>query len=112
MFKSHNRKHDEASESKALVISTGPATELAGDSEGGLLSLFDKTIDELRHLVTCQICARPMYEPYTIVCGHTFCYSCLDTWFWNHKTNKTCPECRARVGDRPAPAYLVYTPKT
>ena len=109
MSRSQSRKMASAPESTTLVLSSRPVGGQSSDSAGALLAFFDKTIDELRHLITCQICARPMYEPYTILCGHTFCYSCLDTWFWNHKANKTCPECRACVRDQPAPAYLVIT---
>lgn len=77
------------------------------DASGGLLPILENTIKDLRDLVTCRVCVRPMYEPYTILCGHSFCYSCLAQWFWNHKANKTCPDCRASVKQQPAPAYLV-----
>ena len=77
------------------------------DSTGGLLQILENTVEDLRGLVSCRVCIRPMYEPYTISCGHTFCYSCLAQWFQNHKSNKTCPDCRASVKQQPAPAYLV-----
>lgn len=32
-------------------------------------------VDELRTHLVCGICIRPLYEPFTIACGHTFCYS-------------------------------------
>lgn len=72
----------------------------------GLLHSVDSSIDDLRALISCRVCVRPLYEPYTISCGHTFCYSCLSQWFAN-STKKTCPDCRTMVTQQPAPAYLV-----
>ncbi|MCJ1394751.1 hypothetical protein MMC18_007631 [Xylographa bjoerkii] len=86
---------------------SGNAIAPKTDSTGGLLQILEDTVDDLRGLVSCRVCVRPMYEPYTISCGHTFCYSCLAQWFQNHKSNKTCPDCRATVKQQPAPAYLV-----
>jgi len=31
--------------------------------------------DGLRSHLTCKICDRLLYQPYTISCGHTYCYS-------------------------------------
>ncbi|KAI9670368.1 MAG: hypothetical protein M1817_004411 [Caeruleum heppii] len=64
-------------------------------------------LESIRAKATCNICIRLLYEPYTLGCGHTFCYSCLCQWFDGKKMNKTCPECRSKVTERPAPAYLV-----
>ncbi|KAF2876507.1 hypothetical protein BDV95DRAFT_482556 [Massariosphaeria phaeospora] len=63
--------------------------------------------DGLRAHITCKICDRLLYQPYIISCGHTYCYSCLCTWFVNNKAHKTCPDCRAVVTQPPAPAYLI-----
>lgn len=62
--------------------------------------------DDLRNLVTCRICERLLYEPYTISCGHTYCYSCLCTWFGTSK-KKTCPGCRVVITQPPAPSYVI-----
>ncbi|KAK3080742.1 hypothetical protein LTS18_013596 [Coniosporium uncinatum] len=32
---------------------------------------------------------------------------CLCTWFMNNKSKKSCPDCRSRVRQQPAPAYLI-----
>jgi hypothetical protein len=32
-------------------------------------------VDDIRTLIQCGICIRPLYEPFTLACGHTFCYS-------------------------------------
>ncbi|KAL8643829.1 MAG: hypothetical protein Q9226_008094 [Calogaya cf. arnoldii] len=76
-------------------------------SHQGLTNILQKNLDELRNLVACRICIRPMYEPYTTQCGHTFCYSCLRQWFDRDQIKKTCPDCRAHVQNQPAPAFLV-----
>ncbi|WEW61280.1 E3 ubiquitin ligase [Emydomyces testavorans] len=35
---------------------------------------FQKDIEDLRNLIYCGVCVRPLYEPFTLGCGHTFCY--------------------------------------
>lgn len=63
-------------------------------------------IDAMRQLVTCKICDRLLYEPYSLSCGHTYCYSCLSQWLsGNHK--KTCPDCRAITTQQPTPSYII-----
>ena len=91
------------------------------------LKSWTETLDSFRNDLTCRICFKLLYEPYTNPCGHTFCYryevsshqrraslniySCLSQWFVNPsggaKFNKTCPDCRAAVLTQPAPAYLI-----
>ncbi|KAF1929753.1 uncharacterized protein M421DRAFT_419541 [Didymella exigua CBS 183.55] len=64
----------------------------------------------LRAHLTCKICDRLLYQPYTIACGHTYCYTCLCTWFLNCRSNKakcSCPDCRVDVKHMPAPAYVI-----
>ncbi|KAL8773114.1 MAG: hypothetical protein Q9209_001790 [Squamulea sp. 1 TL-2023] len=76
-------------------------------SQQDFTHILQKNLDDLRNLVACRICIRPMYEPYTTQCGHTFCYGCLRQWFDRDQTKKTCPDCRAHVLNQPAPAFLV-----
>lgn len=76
---------------------------------GGLLQTLESSLDDIRTLITCRVCVRPLFEPYTIECGHTFCYGCLVRWFERDQTKKSCPDCRADVLRQPAPAYLVRT---
>lgn len=75
--------------------------------QSGLLQTLEKSLDDLRAIVTCRICIRPLYEPYTIACGHTFCYGCLRQWFDRDPRRKTCPDCRTVVSREPAPSYLL-----
>ncbi|KAJ6108396.1 hypothetical protein N7523_009719 [Penicillium sp. IBT 18751x] len=73
----------------------------------GLVNTLQGHVDDIRSLIQCGICIRPLYEPYTLACGHTFCYSCLSSWFSGGRSKRTCPDCRAPVVTQPAPAYLV-----
>jgi len=52
-----------------------------------LLVAVDKDLD-------CQVCYNLMVEPITILCGHTFCRTCLIRSF-DH--SKLCPACRQYV---------------
>ncbi|KAF1949349.1 hypothetical protein CC80DRAFT_497523, partial [Byssothecium circinans] len=71
------------------------------------LKALRSEFDTLRSHLTCKICDRLLYQPFTIACGHTYCYSCLCTWFVNNKARKTCPDCRTVVNQPPAPAYVI-----
>ncbi|EOA80910.1 uncharacterized protein SETTUDRAFT_157881 [Exserohilum turcica Et28A] len=71
------------------------------------LKALKSEFDSLRNHLTCKICDRLLYQPYTISCGHTYCYTCLCTWFVSNKARKTCPDCRIVVKDLPAPAYVI-----
>ncbi|KAE8148560.1 hypothetical protein BDV25DRAFT_16104 [Aspergillus avenaceus] len=82
-------------------------TALLGNDASGLSQTLQGHVDDIRALLHCGICIRPLYEPFTLGCGHTFCYSCLTSWFAGGRSNKTCPDCRAPVKTQPAPAYLV-----
>ncbi|KAL2040065.1 hypothetical protein N7G274_006968 [Stereocaulon virgatum] len=77
------------------------------DGPAALLQTLETSMDDIRTLMTCRVCVRPLFEPYTIECGHTFCYGCLVKWFERDRTKKSCPDCRADVPRAPAPAYLV-----
>ena len=77
------------------------------DDPIGLLHTLETSLEEIRTLITCRVCVRPLFEPYTNECGHTFCYGCLVRWFERDQTQKSCPDCRAVVLRPPAPAYLV-----
>ncbi|KAH8428705.1 uncharacterized protein LDX57_006393 [Aspergillus melleus] len=88
------------------VIGTTAAAESAGDTSG-LSQTLQGHVDDIRSLIQCGICIRPLYEPFTLGCGHTFCYTCLTSWFGGGRSNKTCPDCRAPVKSEPSPAYLV-----
>lgn len=99
----------------AFKVGPSPQTSSSGQDQAGdmqdgstsLLRSLETNLEDLKTLVTCRVCIRLLYEPYTISCGHTFCYSCLRQWFDRDPTHKTCPDCRNEVVHAPAPAYLV-----
>lgn len=67
-------------------------------------------MEDMRSLTLCKICLRPFYEPFILGCGHSFCYSCLRSWFGapaDRKKNRNCPDCRTEVKAEPAPNYLL-----
>ncbi|KAF2098506.1 hypothetical protein NA57DRAFT_75747 [Rhizodiscina lignyota] len=64
-------------------------------------------LGNVRSTLQCKICTRLLFEPYTTSCGHTYCYSCLCTWFLSTTGRKTCPDCRAVILHSPAPAYII-----
>lgn len=52
----------------------------------------------MEHPNTCPICNdAPQDETKTFVCNHSFCQTCLVTWYTqcvNNDTTPTCPLCR------------------
>jgi len=42
---------------------------------------LDLDTSQLEDIISCEICALKMWNPYTLGCGHTFCQSCLEDWF-------------------------------
>ncbi|PKX93055.1 uncharacterized protein P174DRAFT_505087 [Aspergillus novofumigatus IBT 16806] len=88
-------------------VNSTNSTSGLGDGASGLVQTLQGHVDDIRSLLQCGICVKPLYEPFTIACGHTFCYTCLSSWFTSGRSNKTCPDCRAPVKTQPAPAYLI-----
>lgn len=89
------------------LMSNAVQVQKEKDDATGLLQTLESSLDDIRSLIVCRVCVRPLFEPYTIECGHTFCYGCLIQWFEKDRHQKTCPDCRASVIRQPAPAYLV-----
>lgn len=105
-----NSSMSESSKNETTRKSPSARPDQQKQGQDGSASLFkslETNLEDLRTLIICRICIRPLYEPYTISCGHTFCYSCLRQWFDRDRAQKTCPDCRAKVVKQPAPAYLV-----
>ncbi|KAA8576318.1 hypothetical protein MFRU_009g02080 [Monilinia fructicola] len=78
-----------------------------GEGDAQLAKRFREDLLGMRRSLTCSICDQLLYEPWTLQCGHTYCYSCLCQWFVPNRRKKTCPECRTAVKQIPAPAFLV-----
>ncbi|QSZ28641.1 hypothetical protein DSL72_003140 [Monilinia vaccinii-corymbosi] len=81
--------------------------EEPAESDAQLATRYREDLLGMRGSLTCSICDQLLYEPWTLQCGHTYCYSCLCQWFIPNKRKKTCPECRTAVKQIPAPAFLV-----
>ncbi|OQO13134.1 hypothetical protein B0A48_02598 [Cryoendolithus antarcticus] len=70
------------------------------------LRKLEPDLEAMRQLITCKMCYRFLTEPYSLACGHTYCYICLDAWLVTQK-KQTCPDCRAVVGFQPTPSFIV-----
>ncbi|XP_078790501.1 tripartite motif-containing protein 16-like protein [Oryzias latipes] len=52
---------------------------------------------------SCKICQRLFKDPVTITCGHSYCMTCIKT-FWDKEEDKkiySCPHCRHTFTPRP-----------
>lgn len=79
-------------------------------TSGEAMQSLEAHMEDMRNLTLCKICLRPFYEPFILGCGHSFCYSCLRSWFGGaneRRKNKNCPDCRTEVKAEPAPNYLL-----
>ncbi|KAK6441060.1 E3 ubiquitin ligase [Oleoguttula sp. CCFEE 5521] len=70
------------------------------------LRKLEPDLEAMRQLITCKMCYRFLTEPYSLACGHTYCYICLDAWLVTQK-KQTCPDCRAVVRFQPTPSFIV-----
>jgi len=68
-------------------------------AKGGTLNC-----SELEDQISCQICTMKLWNPYILVCGHSFCHSCLDDWFSTTLTKymATYPRYNSRHVNPPA----------
>lgn len=83
---------------------------MAATEDLNRLTTFQHHVEDMRNLVMCKICLKPLYEPFILACGHTYCYGCLRSWFTgldSRRRKKNCPDCRAIVKLTPAPNYIL-----
>ncbi len=45
------------------------------DQFAQLATVFRSDLTNVRNLITCSICDQLLYEPWTLACGHTYCYT-------------------------------------
>lgn len=60
-------------------------------------SLFVDSIEP--EYLTCNICMELLMMPFSLKCGHTFCFSCLDSLSQHPSVCNSCPCCRGQIGD-------------
>uniref|UniRef100_A0A915C097 RING-type E3 ubiquitin transferase n=1 Tax=Parascaris univalens TaxID=6257 RepID=A0A915C097_PARUN len=52
----------------------------------------------------CNICYFEAKEPVVLICGHFFCWQCIDTWL---ERKSTCPVCNGDI-DRNKDVITIY----
>lgn len=65
------------------------------NGEDGLESDLDTFEDEPLDMFSCSLCRCLLYEPTTLVCGHTFCKRCLED-----TTVKDCKHCKHKLNKK------------
>ncbi|XP_028439708.1 zinc-binding protein A33-like [Perca flavescens] len=45
--------------------------------------------------LNCHVCSETFRDPVSLSCNHSFCSSCLHT-FWEQANNKNCPICKTK----------------
>ncbi|KAI8816713.1 uncharacterized protein EV422DRAFT_581244 [Fimicolochytrium jonesii] len=89
-----------------LQSATVDPAEISGqvDLLIGLLSERTAELSSLQDHLACPVCTDYFVLPFTLDCGHVFCYECLDQWFAHLDVDGSepkCPTCRERIVSRP-----------
>ncbi|CAI5642914.1 tripartite motif-containing protein 16-like [Oreochromis niloticus] len=62
--------------------------------------MAQQTIQLDQEKLSCSICLDLLKDPVTIPCGHSYCMSCIKT-YWDEKETHSCPQCRKTYTVRP-----------
>ncbi|XP_041656019.1 E3 ubiquitin-protein ligase TRIM35-like [Cheilinus undulatus] len=54
----------------------------------------------------CPVCQDIFRDPVVLVCSHSFCKDCLQTW-WRQKPSRECPVCKTISSNKNPPVSLV-----
>ena len=60
--------------------------------ERAVVSSIQDEDASLEEILTCTFCHQLFHDPVTLVCGHTFCLECLESF--RNQTATVCPGCR------------------
>ncbi|KAE8451913.1 hypothetical protein EG329_002754 [Mollisiaceae sp. DMI_Dod_QoI] len=72
-------------------VSYTPISPTGKSSEDLDFTLLEHLKEATREELDCQICRNIYLDPYTTVCGHTFCRKCIQSVLEN---TLSCPACR------------------
>uniref|UniRef100_A0A3P9MMY0 RING-type domain-containing protein n=1 Tax=Oryzias latipes TaxID=8090 RepID=A0A3P9MMY0_ORYLA len=65
--------------------------------------LFQTMLNLNENQETCSVCLGLLEDPTTLPCGHSYCLSCIRT-YWskgNQRRTPSCPQCRRTFTFRP-----------
>ncbi|KDQ63341.1 hypothetical protein JAAARDRAFT_53566 [Jaapia argillacea MUCL 33604] len=106
-------RHPVASTSRSSGVTSGSSSDgsltFNITAEATELAKYRSLLGELEESLTCLVCSELYTNPCSLSpCGHTACQKCLFNWFSaSLGANKTCPECRSVVKEKPAEAWGV-----
>lgn len=90
----------------AIIARLQAAAETAGSSvsnsskpQPGDTVVATRVLDKA---LQCSVCLECFTGPFTVECGHSFCYRCISDWI---PINKSCPSCRTKLLRRPTFSY-------
>jgi len=63
-------------------------------------------IDDESQSLICAICYELLFEPMTLPCGHTYCFTCLCKLDIT-RSIKECPACKEKWTNWPKPNYVI-----
>jgi hypothetical protein len=89
-------EHAELAQVRALMHAgpLGSQNSTPDQASTTLVDARESLCDKLKNDMACAICHDIFYPPVSLLCGHTFCRSCLD-WWLDQVSN--CPTCRQVV---------------
>uniref|UniRef100_A0A3Q4HR27 RING-type domain-containing protein n=1 Tax=Neolamprologus brichardi TaxID=32507 RepID=A0A3Q4HR27_NEOBR len=77
-------------------------------------NIFAEMMSRFQHQFTCSICLEVFNKPVTTPCGHSFCQTCISS-YWDGNSTKMyqCPLCKESFLKRPqmagSPTQCVFS---
>lgn len=57
--------------------------------------------------LSCPICCDIFRDPVVLKCSHSFCATCLQSYWGRRGSNRDCPLCRSQSVDDPVPSLTL-----